>query len=242
MATARSSGMNRRLKEDPELRRSSANWTVCMAPTISRLWKSCKLDSLRHFGGGLQFHPAYSFNLVVMNFVLLLFGGGYRHFWQEAELPCHVDVIAGCPMFDDQAVFHPEYVDVFRIEALAGRRYARQQSFVDERVLANPLMSSTNHTTRHDPIPLRHDVERRHFHIRECNQYVLKYGADHITVDRDAVIVYLVGEKFALSYESFLLDGLEHLPNGNFILFSRVHYSFNFSAISVQFRSKNHSI
>jgi len=148
-------------------------------------------------------------------------------------LPCHADVIAGGPMFDDQAVFHPEYVEVFRLEALAGRRYARQQPFVDERVLANPLMGSTNHTTRHDPIPLRHDVERRHFHIRECNQDVLKYGVDHIAVDWDTVIHHMVSEEFALGCESFLLDGLEHLPNDNFILFFRVHYSFNFSPISV---------
>jgi hypothetical protein len=174
-----------------------------------------------------------AFNRFVMNFVLLLFGGGYRRLWQEAELPCHADVIADGPMFDDQAVFHPEYMDVFRLETLAGRRYASQQSFVDERVLANPLMSSTKHTTRHDPISIRHDVERGDFYIRECNQDVLEYGVDHFAVDRDTVIDYLVGEKFALSCESFLLDGLEHLPNGNFILFYRVHYSFNFSSISV---------
>ena len=74
---------------------------------------------------------------------------------------------------------------------------------------------------------------RRHFHIRECSQDVLKYGADNLAVDWDTVIDYLVGEKFALSYESFLLDDLEHLPNGNFILFYRVHHSFNFSPISV---------
>ena len=34
-------------------------------------------------------------------------------------MPCHADVIAGRPMFDDQAVFHPEHVDVFRLEVLA---------------------------------------------------------------------------------------------------------------------------
>src|SRR5262245_2311535 len=161
--------------------------------------------------------------------------GGYRRFWQEAELPCHADVIAGGPMFDDQAVFHPEHVDVLRLEALAGRRYARQQPFVYERVLANSLMGSTKHTTRHDPIPFRQDVERRHFHIRECIQDVLKYCANHIAVDRDTVIDHLVGEKFALSCESFLFDGLEHLPNGNFILFYHVHYSFNFGLKMVQF-------
>jgi hypothetical protein len=159
--------------------------------------------------------------------------GGYRRLRQEAELPCHVDVIAGGPMFDDQAVFHSEHVNVLRLEALAGRRYARQQSFVDEVDLANPLMGSANHTMRHDPIPFRHDVERRHFHIRECSQDVLKYGADNLAIDWDTVIDYLVGEKFALSYEPFLLDDLEHLPNGNFISFYRVHYSFNFSLISV---------
>src|SRR5215510_10842064 len=136
-------------------------------------------------------------------------------------------------MFDDQAVFHPEHVDVFRLETLAGRRYARQQSFVDERVLANPLMGSAKHTTRHYPFPLRHDLERRHFHIRECSQDVLKYGADHIAVDWDTVIDHMVSEKFALSCESFLLYGLEHLPNDYFILFYRVHYSFNFSSIPV---------
>jgi hypothetical protein len=158
---------------------------------------------------------------------------GYRRLRQEAELPCHIDVIAGGPMFDDQAVFHSEYVNVLRLEALAGRRYARQQSFVDEVALANPLMGSANHTMRHNPISFRHDVERRHFHIRECSQDVLKYGADNLAVDWDTVIDYLVGEKFALSYESFLLDDLEHLPNSNFISFYRVHYSFNFSLISV---------
>ena len=158
---------------------------------------------------------------------------GYRRFRQEAELPCHIDVIASDPMFDDQAAFHPEHVNVWRLEALAGRRYARQQSFVDEGALANPLMGSANHTMRHDPIPFRHDIERRGFHIRECCQDVLKYGADHIAVDWDTVIDYLVAEKFALSNEPFLLDDLEHLPNGNFILFYRVHYSFNFSLISV---------
>src|SRR5262245_56435852 len=174
-----------------------------------------------------------AFNRFFMNFVILLFGSGYRRFWQEAELPCHADVISGGPMFDDQAVSHPEHVDVFRLEAIAGRRYARQQPFVDKRILANPLMGSTNHTTRHDPIPFRQDVERRHFHIRECIQDVLKYGANHIAVDRDTVIDHLVGEKFALSCESFLFAGLEHLPNGNFILFYHVYYSFNFSSISV---------
>jgi hypothetical protein len=174
-----------------------------------------------------------AFNEFVMNFVLLLFGCGYRRFRQEAELPCHTDVIAGGPMFDDQAVFDPEHVNVLRLEALAGRRRARQQSFVDERALTNSFMGSTNHTMRHDPIPFRHDVERRNFHVRECSQYVLKYGADHIAVDWDTVIDYLVGEKFALSYEPFLLDDLEHLPDGNFILFYRVHYLFNFSLISV---------
>jgi hypothetical protein len=158
---------------------------------------------------------------------------GYRRFRQEAELPCHIDVIADGPMFDDQAVVHPEHVNVSRLEALASRGYARQQSFVDEGALASPLMGSAKHTMRHDPIPFRHDVERRHFHVRECNQDVLKYGADHIAVDWDTVIDYLVGEKFVLSYEPFLLDDLEHLPNGNFILFSRVHYSFNFGLISV---------
>jgi len=168
--------------------------------------------------------------------------GGYRRFWQETELPCHADVISGRPMFDDQAVFHPEHVYVLRLKALAGRRYARQQAFVDEWVLAKPIMGPAKHTTRHDPIPFRQDVERRHFHIRECNQDVLKYGLDHIAVDCDTVIDHLVSEKFALSCESFLLDGLEHLPNGNFILFDLVHYSFNFGSISVQFRSKNGSI
>jgi hypothetical protein len=102
-----------------------------------------------------------AFNRFVMIFVLLLFGGGYRRYWQEAELPCHADVIADSPMFDDQAVFHL------------------------------------------------------------------------VAVDWDTVIHYLVGEKFALSCESFLLDGLEHLPNDNFILFYRVHYSFKFGSISV---------
>jgi hypothetical protein len=160
-------------------------------------------------------------------------GGGYCRYWQEAELPCHADVIASGAMFDDQAVFHSEYVDVFSPETLAGRRHARQQSFMDERVLANPLMGSTKQTTRHDPISLRHDVERRHFYIRECNQDVLKYGVDHFAVDWDTVIDYLVGEKFALNCESSLLNGLEHLPNGDFILFYRVHYSFNFGSISV---------
>ena len=148
-------------------------------------------------------------------------------------MPCHIDVIAGGPMFDDQAVFHPEHVNVLSLEALAGRRYARQQSFVDERALANPLMGSTKHAMRHDPISFRHDVERRHFHIRECSQDVLKYDAYNIAVDWDAVIDYLACEKFALSCEPFLLDGLEHLPNGNFILFDHAHYSFNFSSISV---------
>src|SRR5262245_38163359 len=38
--------------------------------------------------------------------------GGYRRFWQETELPCHADVISGRPMFDDQAVFHPEHVEL----------------------------------------------------------------------------------------------------------------------------------
>ena len=148
-------------------------------------------------------------------------------------MPCHADVIAGGSMFDDQAVFHSEHVDVLRLEAPAGRWRPRQQSFMDERMLANPLMGSTKHTTRHDPITLRQDVERSHFHIRECSQDVLKYDADHIAVDWDTVIDYLVSEKFALSCESFLLDGLEHLPNGNFISFDLVHYSFNFSPISV---------
>ena len=151
-------------------------------------------------------------------------------------MPCHADVIADTPMFDDQAVFHPEHVDVLRLEAFAGRRRARQQSFVDERALANPLMGSTKHTTRHDPIPLRQDVERSQFHIRECSQDVLKYGADHIAVDWRTVIDHLVSEKFGLGCASFLLDGVEHLPNGNFILFDLVHYSFNFGSISVQFR------
>src|SRR5262245_11494355 len=171
----------------------------------------------------------------VMNLVLLLFGGGDRRLRQEAEAPSHAYVIAGGPMFDDQALFHSEHADVLRLEALAGRWYARKQTFVDARVLANPLMGSTNHTTRHDPIPFRQDVERCHFHIRECIQDVLKYGSNHIAVDRDTVIDHLVGEKFALSCESFLFDGLEHLPNGNFILFYHVHYSFNVGLKMVQF-------
>src|SRR5262245_766596 len=178
----------------------------------------------------------------VMNLVLLLFGGGDRRLRQEAEAPSHAYVIAGGPMFDDQALFHSEHADVLRLEALAGRWYARKQTFVDARVLANPLMGSTKHTTRHDPIAFRQDVERRQCHVRECSQDVLKYGADHIAVDWDTVIDHLASEKFALSCESFLLDGSEHLPDGTFILFYRVHYSFNFGSISVQFRSKNGSI
>jgi hypothetical protein len=141
-----------------------------------------------------------------------------------------------------QAVFHPEHVNVLRLEALSGRRYARQRPFMDERVLADPLTGPTKRTARHDPIPVRRDVERRHFHIRECSQDVLKYVPYHIAVDWYAVIDHPAGEKFALGCETFLLDGLEHLPNGNFVLSYRARHSFNFSSISVQFQSKNRSI
>jgi hypothetical protein len=56
----------------------------------------------------------------------------------------------------------------------------------------------------------------------------LKYGPNRIAVDWDTLVDHLVGEKFGLSCESFLLDSLEHLPNDNFILLDPHHFSFKF--------------
>jgi len=95
-------------------------------------------------------------------------------------------------------------------------------------------MGSTEQTARHNPIPFRQNIERRYFHIRECSQDVLKYVANPVAVDRDTVINHQISEKFSLSCESFLLDGFEYLPNGSFILFYYVHYSFNFGLKMVQ--------
>jgi hypothetical protein len=123
-------------------------------------------------------------------------------------------------------------MDVPRLEVLAGRLDADQQAFVNLKVSANPLMGSAEHTIRHDPVSLRHNVERRYFHVRECSQDVLKYVSNHIPVDWNTMVDDMVSEKFALSGESFLLYSPEHLPNGNFILlFERFHFSFKLKIV-----------
>lgn len=63
-------------------------------------------------------------------------------------------------MLNNLAILQAEHMDVLHADALASGRNAREQTFVNKRMLAYSAMSSLEIATHNHPIVLRHNGER----------------------------------------------------------------------------------